>query len=189
MLRWFTRLFRKSTPPPHPLLVQSQNDDPVTRALAAAELGRLTETWASVELVRMLTDLYKPVRDSSLAALRQQGAVALPTLIESLKHPRPEVQLIAAELLGELRLVECVQPLLVVLKYADRPLQRVARRALQQCGTVAIPSLRAALEEPQPWVREQVADLLATAEAKLTEPQPASVTQPVVESKPETSQG
>ncbi|MCE9565328.1 MAG: hypothetical protein K8U57_25115 [Planctomycetes bacterium] len=172
MLKWVTRLFRKSAPPIHPLLQQSHSDDPVMRALAAAELGRLTETWASVELVRLLTDLYQPVRDTSLAALRQQGQAALPTLIESLKHLRPEVQLIAAEMLGELRMVECVQPLLIVLKYSDRPLQRVARRALELCGTSAIPALRAALEDAQPWVREQVADLLATAEATRSQPQP-----------------
>ncbi len=179
MLRWLTRLFRKPSPPIHPLLQQSHSDDPVTRALAAAELGRLIETWACVELVRLLTDLYQPVRDTSLTALRQQGTAALPTLIEALKHPQPEVQLIAAELLGELRMVECVQPLLIVLKYSDRPLQRVARRALELCGTAAIPALRAAVEEPQPWVREQVADLLATAEAKASEAQPTAPSPPV----------
>ena len=169
MLQWLKRFLRKPSPPVHPLLVQSHDDDPVVRALAATGLGRLTEEWASVELVRLLTDLYKQVRDSSLAALRQQGPLALATLVESLKHPRPEVQLIAAELLGDLRMVESVQPLLVVLKYSDRPLQRVARRALEQCGTLAIPALRAALEDQQPWVREQVADLLKTAESRLAE--------------------
>lgn len=45
-----------------------------------------------------------------------------------------------------------------------RPVQLAAWRALGQCGSIAVPALRAALDEPQPWVQKQIAAALADAE-------------------------
>jgi HEAT repeat protein len=101
-------------------------------------------------------------------ALRSLGGAALPALLQGLNDARPEVAAAAAELLGDLRREEVVRPLLVALKYAKRPVQLAAGRALGRCGAVAVPALREALTEEQPWVRRQIEQALEVAESGST---------------------
>ena len=176
MLGVFRRWFGKSQPQPHPLADQARGNDHEVRAKAAAQLGELREPWAPTELVRLLTDMYAAVRDAAKEALRRQQQAALPVLLEALKSPRLEVSVVAAELLGELRAPEAVEPLLIALKYSERPLQNASRRALERCGAVALPALWAAKAESQPWVREQIEGILTQSLAATEEPAPAPPT-------------
>ncbi len=110
-----------------------------------------------------MQDSHSPVREAARDSLRQRGPAAVPVLLIALKHADANVGKTAAELLGELRAPEAVGPLLVALKYAARPVQVAARRALEGLGPLAVPALEAAREEPQPWVRRQIEEILAQA--------------------------
>ena len=173
MIRWLSRLFRKPPPPVHPLVEQARNDDAEVRAKAAAELAAVAEPWAPGELVRLLADTNATVREAAKAGLRKQQQAALPALLEGLKSPRLEVNVVAAELLGELRAPEAVEPLLVALKYSERPLQNAAFRALERSGPVALRALWAARDEVQPWTRAQIEELLAKGFDDLVQSAPA----------------
>jgi HEAT repeat protein len=176
MLGWIRRLFGPPRPQPHPLAVQVRSNDAEARAKAAAELGGLREPWVPAELVGRLTDMYEAVRVAAREALRRQETAAIPALLEGLKDPRPEVSVVAADLLGELRPPEAVGPLLVALKYGERPLQNAARRALERCGAAALPALWAAREEAQPWVRAQIEEILANSLGAAGQPAPPAPT-------------
>ena len=161
MFRWFRG---RPAPLPHPLVTAARSTEPDARRAAAGQLGEIPEVWAAEELVRLLADLYTPVRDAARAALRRQGPAAVPVLLQGLSDPRPGVGVASAELLGECPAPEVVGPLLLALKFSDRPVQLAAGRALGRCGPLAVPLLRAGLDEPQPWVRAQIAAALAEAE-------------------------
>jgi hypothetical protein len=60
---------------------------------------------------------------------------------------------------------EAVPPLLIALKYDARPTQGAARKALARLGALAVPALEAARDEPQPWVRQQIEELLSEINA------------------------
>ena len=165
VFRWFRSLSRSPAAPVHPLVVAAHSPDADIRRGAAEQLGAVAEVWATEQLLRLLADLYTPVREAAKASLHQQGAAAVPVLLNGLSHPRLEISAVSAELLGGFPSVEVAEKLLVALKYSERPLQLAARRSLVRCGSIAVPILRAVLEEPQPWVREQIAGALAEAEA------------------------
>jgi HEAT repeat protein len=165
VFRWFRNLLPRPAPPPHPLVVAARSTEPDVRREAAEQFGGIPEVWAAEELLRLLTDLFTPVRDAARASLRRQGAAAVPVLLQGLSHPRLEVSVASADLLGEFPAQEAIEPLLVALKFSERPVQLAAGRALGRCGLLAVPALRAGLNEPQPWVRAQIAAALAEAEA------------------------
>ena len=72
----------------------------------------------------------------------------------------------SAELLGGVPALEVVEPLVLALKYASRPVQLAAKRSLTKLGPLAVPALTAARDEPQPWIRQQVNEILAAAGPK-----------------------
>jgi hypothetical protein len=51
--------------------------------------------------------------------------------------------------------------LILSLKFAPRPVQLAAKRSLTKLGALAVPALLAARDEPQPWIRQQVNEILA----------------------------
>ena len=107
------------------------------------------------------------------AALLKRGVLAAPELLSGLNHADVEVAKVSAELLGELRAVEVVRPLVVALKFAPRPVQVAARRALARLGRLAVPELEAVREDPQYWVRQQVAEILGEIRGSAETPAPA----------------
>jgi GAF domain-containing protein len=162
MFAWLRRLFGGGASPPalHPLARQTLSLDAEERRQAAEALGQTGEAWAAEPLVPLLGDTHSFVRDAARKGLVGLGWVALPALLNGLNHPQAEVGQVAAELLGELRVPESVEPLLVALKYGKRPVQVAAGRALTQLGEQAVPALTAARDEPQPWVRGQIEAVL-----------------------------
>jgi len=166
MLQWLRRFFSGggSQPVLHPLIQQSRSDDPVEREAAAVSLGEIREPWATETLFRLLTDISTPVRIAGRAALKRQESFVMSALIDGLKHARIEVSVVCAELLGELRPPEAIDPLIISLKYAERPVQLAARRSLEKFGTIAVPQLKAVINETQPWVQNQIIAILTVIE-------------------------
>jgi HEAT repeat protein len=109
----------------------------------------------------LLQDPHTVVREAAQAGLRQHGLRALPVLLSGLNHSNDQIAQQSADLLGELQNPDAVQPLLKALKYNPRPVQLAARRALIRCGPLALDALKEAEDEPQPWVRRQIEDILA----------------------------
>jgi HEAT repeat protein len=173
MWGWLRRLFGGSAGPRLRVLLRQVRDaDPETRRQAAVQLGAVADPRAMEELVSLLQDTHTTVREASAASLRQFGVTTFPALRRGLDHANPDIARVAAELLGELRQVEAVEPLLIALKYSARPVQLAAKRALVQCGGLAVPFLEAARTEPQPWVRQQIEEILGQIEPGNTSAQP-----------------
>jgi HEAT repeat protein len=139
---------------------QARNPDPAIRAQAAADLARRPAEHAAPELIRLLEDLHTPVREAAQNALRQLGPAVREPMLEALNHSNPEVGKFAAEALADLGGPEVVGPLIAALKYAPRPVQMACRRALIRIGPVAVPALQAAVDDPQPWLKQQVREIL-----------------------------
>jgi HEAT repeat protein len=116
-------------------------------------------------LLRLLGDAAAAAREEGKRALRSHGTAALPVLLRGLDDPRDEAAAASAELLGALEDERAVAPLLQALKYSRRTVQLAAARALAATGPAAVPALREALSETQPWVRRQIEAALAAAEA------------------------
>jgi HEAT repeat protein len=163
MLGWLSRVFGGSRPAvvEPPLAVEAGSDDPARREAAAGPLAAVPELWAGELLLKMLQDSTAGVRAAAKEALRKRGVLAAPELLTGLNHADPQLAATAAELLGEMRVADVAQPLVVALKFSDRPVQIAARRALARLGSLAVPALQAAKEDPQYWVRQQVAEILA----------------------------
>jgi HEAT repeat protein len=175
MLGWLSRVLGGSKPTvaEPPLVVQARSDDPAQREAAAGPLAAVPELWAGELLLQMLQDPSAGVRAAAKEGLRKRGVLAAPELLTGLNHADDEVARTAAELLGGLRVPDVVPPLLVALKFGSRPVQLAARRALAQLGPVAVPTLQAAKDDPQYWVRQQVAEILAEIEGAPPAPAPA----------------
>lgn len=158
MLGWLRGLFGKLTTPS--VSEAAASLDPEARRAAAEKLGETPEAWAADELEPLLADAHAPVREAAQASLRRLGIVAVPVLLRGLRSARDEIAVASADLLGESPRPEAVEPLLVALKFAERPVQLAARRALLRHGPAAVPALRAASTESQPWVQAQIAGIL-----------------------------
>lgn len=161
MLQWLQRIFGLGRPQLPPLVLQARSPDPEARRDAAVQLAAVPEFWALDQLMTLLKDSEAKVREAAKASLRQLGVVAIPALRVGLDDSDPQVATVAAELLGELQMPQAVEPLLVALKFNARPVQVAARKALARMGALAVPALEAARDETQPWVRQQIEELLA----------------------------
>jgi HEAT repeat protein len=164
MFAWVKRLVGGSGPPGRRGSTRdARSADPEIRMQTAERLGGVFERWAGEVLAALLGDGHPAVREAALDSLRRQGDAALRPLLGALNHADPEVGKAAADLLGRLHSAEAVGPLLSALKYAARPVQTAARRALEALGGLAVPALEAARDDPQPWVRRQVEEILVQA--------------------------
>jgi HEAT repeat protein len=162
MFGWLQQLLGSLFAPDVPPLVrQARSPDALVRRQAAVELGTVLESWAAELLLSLLEDTHSAVREAAGESLRRLGPASVSVLLEGLNHANPQVGQAAAELLGEFGHPRSVGPLLTALKYAPRPVQVACKRALIRLGSVAVPALEAAREEPQPWVRRQIEDILA----------------------------
>jgi HEAT repeat protein len=159
MFGWLRRWFGGGSPG---LIQQARSIDPQEREQAAVQLGNVPEPWAGEQLLELLPDGYSAVREAAMKSLRQHGQAALPALLTGLNHANAEVGRSSARLLAELQNPDSVDPLLRALKYNARPVQIEARRALESLGSLAVPALEAARLDPQPWVQQQIEEILRT---------------------------
>jgi HEAT repeat protein len=141
---------------------QAQSPETAQRVQAATGFAELPEPRVVAILVGMLGDVEPSVRVAAGETLKKFGPLAVGLLLEGLKGPHEQAAVCSAELLGEMQSAEAVEPLLRGLKYATRPVQLAARKALERLGPAAVPALEAARGEPQPWVKRQIEDALET---------------------------
>jgi HEAT repeat protein len=134
--------------------------DPAQRQEAAAALAAFRDPQTAAALVALLNDSHTAVREAATASLRGHGPAALAALLEGLKSPSADVAAASATLLGELGDPAAAEPLLVAMKFSERPVQLAAKRALIRTGAAAAGALRAAADDPSPWLRQQFGELL-----------------------------
>jgi HEAT repeat protein len=166
MLKWLSRLLAGPDPQSHHALSRRvRSPEPEVRRKAAEVLGGIAEPWACDELFVLLKDVMPEVRDAARAALRQQGTAATAVLIRALEDADPKVAVPAADLLGELKDLDAVRPLLLVMKFGSVEIRAAATRALVRYGRSAIPGLVLACHDPDPWTRTRGEEILAEIRA------------------------
>lgn len=167
MWGWLQNLFSKFQPSPLQRMERRvKNPDPEVRREAAENLASEEDPEVSRILISLLNDPYESVKSASRNSLIRQGTNATDALIEGLKHGSDEVSCTCADLLGEFRVAQAVDPLLRVLKFGTRPIQLASKKALIQIGSAAVPALEAVLDESQPWVQQQIQDALTQIQEK-----------------------
>jgi HEAT repeat protein len=141
---------------------QTTSLDAGQRQQAAAGLAEFRDQrGAAAALVPLLNDAHTPVREAAASSLRAMGGAALPALLAGLKRSDDDAAAASAGLLGDLGDAAAVEPLIVALKFSARPVQLAAKRALIRLGAPAAEALRGeAADDAQPWLRQQVADVL-----------------------------
>jgi HEAT repeat protein len=179
MLKWLARWLGVGGPATaRGLREQVRDDDPAERRKAADALGGVAEPWACNDLLALLKDTIAEVRDAARAALKRQGAAAVPVLVKAVENGDPRVAVPAAETLGELKHPDAVRPLMLVMKFGSVEIRAAAIRALIRYGSAAVPALQEATQDPDPWTRMRGEEILAeirAAEAAAPPPAAAEV--------------
>jgi HEAT repeat protein len=161
---------------------QARDPDPEQRRRAAEQLGAISDPWVRDDLLLLLKDMIADVRTAARDALRRHGTAATGVLIKALEDGDPRVAVPAAELLGELKDLDAVRPLLLVMKFGSVEIRAAATRALINYGRSAIPGLILATQDPDPWTRmrgeEILAEIRARENTKSDPPAPGAPTTP-----------
>src|SRR5262249_7073378 len=139
--------------------------EPEQRKRAAEALAAINEPWACEELLRLLKDMVGSVRDAARDSLRKKGTAATSVLIKAVEDADPRIAVPAAELLGDIKDLDAVRPLLLVMKFGSVEIRAAATRALIRYGRSAIPGLMLAIQDPDPWARMQGESILADIQA------------------------
>ena len=139
---------------------QATAPDADQRQQAAVALGAFRDERSAAALMPLLQDTHTAVREAATASLRGHGPAALAALLEGLKSPSADVAAASATLLGDLGDPAAAEPLVVAMKFSERPVQLAAKRALIRLGAAAAGALRAGADDPSPWIRQQFGELL-----------------------------
>jgi HEAT repeat protein len=178
MLRWLARLFdADAQASERALRAQVRDPEPDVRRQVAERLGTIPEPWACDQLLVLLKDMMPEVRDAARDALRRQGPAATAALIQALEHADPKVAVPAADVLGELKDLDAVRPLLLVMKFGSVEVRAAATRALVRYGRSAIPGLILACQDPDPWTRmrgEEIINEIRAVENAAAPPGPTA---------------
>jgi HEAT repeat protein len=150
--------------PAHRAFVASRSATPEVRAQATAPLLQANTPRARKALLVLLRDTHTVVREAARQALATGGPAGVSALIEGLNGPDAEIGQACAEVLGERKAPEAVGPLVTALKFAARPVQLAAKRALMSFGPAAAEEVKQAAADPEPWVRRQAEEILAAVE-------------------------
>lgn len=165
MFSWLSRKFASA--PPEPVqLQQMKSEDPAVRQQAAEAMGEIPEFWSVSALLKLLTDVYTPVREAARAGLVKLGPPAVDGLLEGMNHANTDLGKTCAEILGDIKDPQAIIPLILSLKFGARPVQLACRRSLEKFGEPARAELEKARAETQPWVREQIEGILTQIAAK-----------------------
>ncbi len=179
MFKWLARWLAATGPKSHrALATRVRSQEPEVRRQAAETLGGVAEPWACGELLVLLKDMFAEVRDAARDSLRRQGLAATAVLVQALEHADPKVAVPAANLLGELKDLDAVRPLLLVMKYGTVEIRAAATRALICYGRSAIPGLILATQDPDPWTRMRGEEILAEIRAAENAPAPSPPAEP-----------
>ena len=146
-----------------PLLDGLRDDDMYVRVQVTSALIHMGAP-AVAGLTEALTDARPAVRRAAAKALGKIGcadAAALQALGATLDDADAGQRRFAAEALGRLGATEALAPLGVALRDPDARVRDAAAAALQALGDAALPTLRAALDDPNPETNFVAARALA----------------------------
>jgi HEAT repeat protein len=130
------------------------NKDHGVQYEAVEALGDLRDPSAIPTLIGALTgDQYSGIRWKAVEALTKIGSDSVPSLVEVLKNPDPDIRWKAAVALGEIGDHRGISPLVDLLGDSDRFVRSRAAYALVHIGPPAVPSLTEALNHPDASVR------------------------------------
>lgn len=138
--------------------------DSESRSYAAKALREIDS--AVPALLKLLQNEDVVVRVAAVEVLGKIGSVAtdsVPALIEALKDENSTVRNSVKIALGEIRDPRAIEPLIETFKdrsYSVVVIGDPAVESLAKIGTPALPSLRTALRDPEPIVRESCARVL-----------------------------
>jgi len=193
MFQWLVRRLGGEPKSQRVLAARVRSPEPEVRCAAAETLGEVAEPWACDELLVLLKDVMPEIRAAAVVALRRHGTAATAVLIRAVEDADPKVAIPAADLLGELKDLDAVRPLLLVMKFGTIEIRAAATRALIRYGRSAIPGLTLATQDPDPWTRtrgEQIlAEIRAAENAAPPQPAPAPVADATTSPAPPTSSG
>jgi diguanylate cyclase (GGDEF)-like protein len=123
-------------------LIQSLRDiDWGVREKATEALGEIKDVRAVEALIKTLDDRNTGVRLKASSSLRKIGKPAAKSLIKALKNKSEVVRAEAAEILGEIKEKEAIEPLIEALKDEDWEVRKRAALALRNLGENAVEPL------------------------------------------------
>lgn len=133
-----------------PLIESLKNPDWIVRMQAARALGRIKDRSSIQQLIPLLQDKVKTVREETSSALAEIGEAALPALQDATKHEDWLVRLHAVEALGKTKSSYAVEPLLTLLfNDHDSAVREDVVRALGEIGDPqAVDYLFTIMKEP-----------------------------------------
>ncbi len=133
-----------------PLIDSLKNSDWIVRMQAVRALGRIKDRTSIQQLIPLLQDKVKAVREETSTALAEIGEAALPSLLDATKHDDWLVRLHAVEALGKTKSSYAVEPLLTLLfNDHDSAVREDAVRALGEIGDPhAVEYLSTVMKEP-----------------------------------------
>lgn len=159
MWSWLLNLIGLGKPTPVRLAQRLASPAPTVRQDALKTLTTLAEPWAIEMLLPLLAD--PDLSAAAKANLVARGPAIVPVVGGRIDRSDPATAKRLIDLLAEVPLAESAQTLLQALKYSQRPQQLAAKQALIRLGSVAVPVLEAARDEPNPWVQRQIEEVLA----------------------------
>jgi hypothetical protein len=147
-------------PTPKRMARRLQSPRPEVRLEAIKTLATIPKPWAMELLFPLLDHADTALSAAARADLLSRGAALVPVVSGRIDRSDPATAKRLLELLADLKIPEAAQSLLQTLKYSERPSQLAAKQALIRCGSVAIPALEQAREEPNPWLKRQIEEVL-----------------------------
>ena len=134
-----------------PLIDSLKNSDWIVRMQAVRALGRIKDRTSIRQLIPLLQDKVKAVREETSTALAAIGEAALPALQEATTHEEWLVRLHAVEALGKTKSAYAVEPLLTLLfNDHDSAVREDAVRALGEIrDPQAVEYLFTVMKEPE----------------------------------------
>lgn len=137
-----------------------QSGNPEVRSRAAWSLGVIGSGRSVQPLVQALTDPDADVRSKVAGALKKMPASSLDPLIDALRDPSPDLRREAAQVLGEIKDIRAITPLIKSLDDGDERVRAGAAGALEKIGSPAIESLQEALQDEDRAMRVRAGEIL-----------------------------
>ena len=129
-----------------PLIANIGDSDGFLRREVVSALGNIADASAVGPLIERLRDSDAGVREGASSALVAIGSAAVPALITALNDPT-DIRLAAAGILGQIKDVRAVAPLLASLDSGDAAFRQSAVNAIAAIGIPSVEPLIAKLQD------------------------------------------
>jgi len=102
------------------------------------------------------------LKETAIAILKEMAEHHLPTILEGLRNPRPEIVAGVARMLGNLGDIRAISKLRIPLHHEDMSVRRETIRAIEKFRSpAAVPILTEVLSDPAPEIRVAAVQALA----------------------------